>query len=99
MCFFSLFFKEPLYGMQLCNGAAEVNKVLLIQEKAFKLIKLIAGTDYLQHCKLLFIRQSIFTFFSFWFQLRKNFVRIQSHVERMFMVMTQETKIHLRYLM
>ncbi|XP_039287944.1 uncharacterized protein LOC120352227 [Nilaparvata lugens] len=51
------------YGITLWGGASEVKDILLVQKKA---IRILCGTEFLTHCKPLFVSEKILTVFNFY---------------------------------
>jgi len=60
-CYFAFFQGTFLYGLELWGGASDVEKVLLLQKKA---IRILCDEPFDAHCKPLFIRENIMTIFS-----------------------------------
>jgi hypothetical protein len=58
MCYFAFFQSVYTYGLVLWGCAPDVQRVLLLQKKA---IRIISSAAYLEHCKPLFINEKIMT--------------------------------------
>lgn len=57
-CYYAFFESIMRYGLIIWGNSVDIDKILLIQKKA---LRIITGSDYLEHCKPLFIETGILT--------------------------------------